>query len=42
MKKSVNQLIFAAGVLAVWEALAFAKVWPPYLFPTPQGVAESL
>jgi NitT/TauT family transport system permease protein len=42
VKKSVNQLIFAVGVLAVWEALALAKVWPPYLFPTPQGVAQSL
>lgn len=42
MKKSVNQLIFAAGVLALWEGLALAKIWPPYLFPTPQGVAESL
>ncbi len=42
MKKSVNQIIFAAGVLAVWEALALAKIWPPYLFPTPQGVALSL
>ena len=42
MKKSVNQLIFAAGALVVWEALALSKIWPPYLFPTPQGVAESL
>ena len=42
MKKSVNQLIFAAGVLVLWETLALLKVWPPYLFPTPQGVAESL
>jgi NitT/TauT family transport system permease protein len=42
VKKSVNQLIFAAGILLVWEALAFAKIWPPYLFPTPQGVARSL
>lgn len=42
MKKSVNQLIFAAGALIVWEALALSKIWPPYLFPTPQGVAESL
>jgi sulfonate transport system permease protein len=42
VKKSVNQLIFAAGVLAIWETLAFLKVWPPYLFPTPQGVAKSL
>jgi NitT/TauT family transport system permease protein len=42
VKKSVNQLIFAAGVLVLWETLAILKVWPPYLFPTPQGVAESL
>ena len=42
MKKSVNQLIFAAGVLAVWEALALAKIWPVYSFPSPHGVAESL
>ncbi len=42
MKKSVSQLIFAAGVLAVWEALALAKIWPPYLFPTPLGVGQSL
>lgn len=42
MKKSVKQLIFAAGVLIVWEAFSLAKIWPPYSFPTPQGVAESL
>jgi NitT/TauT family transport system permease protein len=42
VKKNVNQLIFAAGVLVFWEALALAKIWPPYSFPTPQGVAESL
>jgi NitT/TauT family transport system permease protein len=42
VKKSVNQIIFAAGVLVVWEILALLKVWPPYLFPTPQGVTESL
>jgi len=42
VKKTANQLIFAAGVLLIWEALAFLKVWPPYLFPTPHGVAESL
>ncbi len=42
MKKNVNQLIFAAGVLIVWEAVAFAKIWPAYSFPTPQGVAESM
>jgi NitT/TauT family transport system permease protein len=42
VKKSVNQLIFAAGVFVLWEALALLKFWPSYAFPTPQGVAESL
>ena len=41
MKKSVNQLIFVAGLLSVWEGLALLKLWPPYVFPTPRGVAES-
>jgi NitT/TauT family transport system permease protein len=42
VKRSANQLIFVTGVLVLWEALALAKVWPSYSFPTPQGVAESL
>ena len=42
MKKSVNQLIFAAGVLVLWETVALFKIWPPYLFPTPLGVSQSL
>jgi len=42
VKRSVNQLIFAAAVLVVWEGLALLKIWPPYLFPTPQGVTQSL
>ena len=42
MKKTTNQIIFITGLLLVWEALALLKLWPPFLFPTPQGVAESL
>ena len=42
VKKSVNQLIFAVGMLVVWETLAWFKIWPPYAFPTPLGVAQSL
>jgi NitT/TauT family transport system permease protein len=42
VKKSVKQLIFAAAVLILWEGFSLAKIWPPYSFPTPQGVAESL
>jgi NitT/TauT family transport system permease protein len=42
VKTTINQLIFGAGVLVVWEAVTLMKLWPPYAFPTPQGVAESL
>ena len=42
MKKSVNQLIFAAAMFGLWEGLALLKLWPPYVFPTPRGVAETL
>ena len=42
MKKTFNQLIFVAAVLAVWETVALLEIWPPYVFPTPAGVAESL
>jgi len=42
VKKTTNQVIFVAGLLLVWEALALLKFWPPYVFPTPKGVAESL
>jgi len=42
VKKSINQIIFAAGALILWEGLSLAKIWPPYLFPTPLGVAQAL
>jgi NitT/TauT family transport system permease protein len=42
VKKSVNQLIFAAILLVMWEGLALLKIWPSYAFPTPLGVVESL
>src|SRR5947207_8659934 len=42
MKKFARHAIFYAGLLAIWALLAKLKVWPPYVFPTPQGVLESL
>jgi NitT/TauT family transport system permease protein len=33
---------FYGALLAVWAILAKLRIWPPYLFPTPWGVAESL
>jgi NitT/TauT family transport system permease protein len=42
MKRARRQLIFAAAMLVAWQAVAFLRIWPPYVFPTPAGVAESL
>ncbi|HZQ25674.1 MAG TPA: ABC transporter permease [Terriglobales bacterium] len=42
MKHVGKQAIFYTGLIIVWFALAKLKIWPPYVFPTPRGVAESL
>jgi NitT/TauT family transport system permease protein len=42
MKKALSQIAFYAGLILLWQGLAGAKIWPPYVFPTPLGVLESL
>jgi NitT/TauT family transport system permease protein len=42
MKKALSQIAFYAGLILLWQGLAAAKIWPPYIFPTPLGVLESL
>ncbi len=42
MKQLFRQAIFYAVLIAVWVILAKTKVWPPYVFPTPTGVYDSL
>jgi NitT/TauT family transport system permease protein len=42
VKRTINQIVFVVGLLVLWEALALMKLWPPYVFPTPGGVAVSL
>ena len=42
MKRFARFAIFYAGIIGLWLLLAKLKVWPPYVFPTPQGVVESL
>jgi NitT/TauT family transport system permease protein len=42
MKKIVRQLAFYLGLLALWQLIFELKIWPPYLFPSPQSVLESL
>jgi NitT/TauT family transport system permease protein len=42
MKRFVRYLVFYSVLIGLWLLLAKLKVWPPYVFPTPQGVVESL
>ena len=42
MKKTAKQIVFYAILLGVWALLAKLRIWPPYLFPTPQGVGQAL
>jgi len=42
MRKISRQIVFYAGLLAIWQLIVVLKLWPPYLFPTPRTVFESL
>lgn len=42
MKKLAKQIIFYSALLGIWALVAKLKIWPPYLFPAPWSVAESL
>jgi NitT/TauT family transport system permease protein len=42
MKRFARHAIFYSVLVGVWVVLAKLKIWPPYVFPTPQGVMESL
>jgi NitT/TauT family transport system permease protein len=42
MKRFARHAIFYGVLFGLWALLAQLKVWPPYVFPAPQGVLESL
>lgn len=42
MKRTIRYVVFYGGLLGIWSLLAWLKIWPPYLFPSPWGVAQSL
>ena len=42
MKKLYKHAIFYGVLIGLWILLAELKIWPPYVFPTPQGVFDSL
>ncbi len=42
MKRAARLVIFYTCLFGLWAVLAQLKIWPPYLFPTPWGVAQEL
>lgn len=42
MKATARQVAFYAVIIGLWALIGKLHVWPPYLFPTPQGVFDSL
>ena len=42
MKRAARLVIFYICLFGLWALLAQLKIWPPYLFPTPWGVAQEL
>src|SRR5579862_9305784 len=42
MKKAGKHIAFYGALLLIWVVLAKLKIWPPYVFPDPKGVFDSL
>jgi sulfonate transport system permease protein len=42
MKRFAKHVVFYGVLIGLWVLLAALKIWPPYVFPTPKGVFESL
>ena len=42
MKRLAKHVIFYAVLIGLWFLLAKLKIWPPYVFPAPWNVAQSL
>lgn len=38
----VGKIVFYIGIIAVWQVIAFAEIWPSNIFPSPYEVAEDL
>jgi len=42
MSRVLKNLVFYGALLAIWIWVTHAKLWPPYLFPSPLSVWQSL
>ncbi len=42
LAKAIRQIFFYALLVGLWKLLFFLKLWPPYLFPSPEQVLGTL
>lgn len=42
MKRLFKHVAFYGALLGIWAVLDKLKIWPPYVFPTPESVWQSL
>jgi NitT/TauT family transport system permease protein len=42
MRRLCKQVVFYGALVAIWAILGKLKIWPPYVFPTPENVGQSL
>ena len=42
MKRAIRLTVFYAAIIAIWVIVAKLRIWPPYMFPPPWGVWDSL
>ena len=42
MKRVAKHLLFYSALLGGWALIAYMKIWPPYLFPGPRTVFDTL
>jgi len=41
-KRLIKLTVFYLLLIGIWQGLAFLKVWPEYIFPSPVGVLKTL
>jgi NitT/TauT family transport system permease protein len=42
MRTAAKHIVFYLALIALWATVAKLRIWPPYLFPSPASVLESL
>lgn len=42
MRRRAEKILFYICLIVIWQVVYSLQVWPPYLFPSPEGVWEAL